>query len=438
MGTVVIGGFLLGENGRVMKKHGLAFEEGKILDVRDNETLLKEHPEFELMDCTDQILSPGFINAHMHLYGVLSHGIKVPPDISDFRTFLEDFWWPMVEDRIDHRMITVTSRAMALELINSGVTAFCDVLEAPMAIPGALEAAASALEGIGIRAVLSFEASERAGLKRGLLALKENGNFIDRYSGHKLISGMNCIHTTFTCSDDFIRRAVAESRQNGAPLQMHLSESRYEPDKCVDNCGKLPVHLYEELGLFEVPVLAAQGVKLTESEQKILLKYKTDLVHVPLSNCEVGGGFSPVPEMLEKGLNVALGTDGYINNFFEVMRGAFLLHKANLENPEIMPAETVYKMATQNGASALGLEGQGILKTGAPADFITIKPNLPTPLNDDNLFVQLVLGCNPENVKNVYVAGNAVKKNGRLVDANLETEYESVRAEAGRLWRVQE
>ncbi len=436
MGIIIAGGFLLGEGCEVKKGYGLAVLDGRIIDVQVNRVLVERYPDFTLKDCSEQIISPGFINAHMHLYGVLSHGIKIPPEISDFRSFLEDFWWPMVEDRIDHRMISVTSRAMALELVNSGVTAFCDVLEAPMAIPGALEIAASVLEDTGIRAVLSFEASERAGFDKGLLALKENGSFINGYRGHDLISGMNCIHTTFTCSDDFIRTAVKESRKNGAPLQLHLSESKYEPEKCLSTRGRLPVHLYKELGLFEVPVLAAQGVKLTRSEQEILLEHKVDLVHVPLSNCEVGGGFSPVPEMLGRGMNVALGTDGYINNFFEVMRGAFLLHKANLENPEVMPAEIVYKMATQNGASALGLKEQGILKQGAPADFITIKPKLPTPLNRDNLFSQLVLGCNPESVENVYVAGKVLKKDGKLKDADLESEYESVRVEAERLWRM--
>ncbi|RKX72953.1 MAG: hypothetical protein DRP60_12805 [Spirochaetes bacterium] len=294
---------------------------------------------------------------------------------------------------------------------------------------------AEALDDIGIKAILSFEASERINTENGLLAIEENRSFYTKYKNHPLISGMICLHTTFTCSKDFICRAIDASNETGAGIQMHLSESRYEPELCMKNHNKLPVDLYEELGYFKEPILAAQGVKLAEKEIDTLVRHGVPLVHLPLSNCEVGGGFAPVPIMLDKGLIVSLGTDGYINNFFEVMRGAFLLHKANLENPEIMPAETVFKMATSHGASSMRLENSGKLKKGNAADIITIKPELPTPLNKDNLFTQLILYCNPENVKNVFVNGHQLKAEGALVGTNLPDEYDAVKVQTARLWK---
>lgn len=434
MGKLILGKFLLSGDGIVMENSGLAIKEDLIYEINSNESLLKKYPDFEVLDCTDQIISPGFINAHMHLYGVISHGISAPSDIEDFKSFLEDFWWPEVEDRIDHEMIAVTARAMTYELINSGVTALCDILEAPMAIPGALEAEANALRDVGIKAILSFEASERVSTENGLLAIKENKDFFNKYKDHPLISGMICIHTTFTCSKDFIRKAINASKDTGAGIQMHLSESKYEPDLCLKNYNKLPVDLYDELGFFEEPILAAQGVKLSDKEIDTLLKHEVNMVHLPLSNCEVGGGFAPVPAMLDKGLKVGLGTDGYINNFFEVMRGAFLLHKANLENPEIMPAETVFNMATSHGAAGMRMEKAGKLEKGSPADIITIKPELPTPLNKENIFTQLVLYCNPENVMNVFVNGRQLKAYGKLIKTSMKNEYEAVKVQAERLW----
>lgn len=434
MGKLILGKFLLTGDGIIMENSGLAIKDDLIYEVNKNEFLLKKYPDFEVLDYTDQIISPGFINAHMHLYGVISHGISVPNDIDNFKSFLEDFWWPKVENKIDHEMIAVTARAMAYELINSGVTALCDILEAPMAIPGALEAEAEALKDVGIKAILSFEASERVNNKNGLLAIEENKNFYNKYKDHPLISGMICIHTTFTCSKDFIRKAITASKETGAGIQMHLSESKYEPELCLQNYNKLPVDLYDELDYFEEPILAAQGVKLTEGEINTLVKHGVNMAHLPLSNCEVGGGFAPVPLMLEKGLKVALGTDGYINNFFEVMRGAFLLHKANLENPEVMPAETVFNMATSHGASGMRMEKAGKLERGSPADIITIKPELPTPLNKENIFTQLVLYCNPENVMNVFVNGRQLKSDGNLVDTNMKDEYKAVKVQAARLW----
>jgi len=434
VGTIVTGAFLIKESGVVLINHGIAFENERVCAILENNMLIKQYPEFEVLDCTDQIISPGFINTHMHLYGVLSHGISVPADIEDFKSFLEDFWWPKVEDRLDHKMIAVTARAMAYELINSGVTAFCDILEAPVAIPGALEAEAEALKDVGIKAILSFEASERVNKKNGLLAIEENRSFYTKYKDHPLISGMICIHTTFTCSTDFIRKAISASKKTGAGIQMHLSESKYEPELCIKNYNKLPVELYDELGFFEEPILAAQGVKLSDGEIDTLVKHKVNMAHLPLSNCEVGGGFAPVPAMLEKGLKVGLGTDGYISNFFEVMRGAFLLHKANLENPEVMPAETVFNMATSHGASAVRMPKAGRLEIGSPADIITIKPELPTSLNKENIFTQLVLYCNPQNVMNVFVNGRQLKADGALVDTNMKDEYKAVKLQAERLW----
>jgi len=434
MDKLILGRFLLAGDDVVLENYGLAIKYDLIYEVNKNETLIKNYPDFEVLDCTDQIISPGFINAHMHLYGVISHGISVPADIEDFKSFLEDFWWPKVEDKLDHKMIAVTARAMAYELINSGVTAFCDILEAPMAIPGALEAEAEALKDVGIKAILSFEASERVSKKNGLLGIEENKNFYTKYKDHPLMSGMICLHTTFTCSKNFIRKAMDASKETGAGIQMHLSESKYEPELCLKNYGKLPVDLYDELGFFEEPVLAAQGVKLSDEEIDTLVKHEVNMAHLPLSNCEVGGGFAPVPAMLDKGLKVGLGTDGYINNFFEVMRGAFLLHKANLENPEIMPAETVFTMATSHGASAMRMEKAGKLEVGFPADIITIKPELPTPLNKNNIFTQLVLYCNPQNVMNVFVDGRQLKAEGNLIDTNMKDEYKAVKEQAARLW----
>ena len=101
---------------------------------------------------------------------------------------------------------------------------------------------------------------------------------------------------------------------------------------------------------------------------------------MPLSNCEVGGGIAPIPELLEKGVRVSLGSDGYMNDMFDVMRGAFLIHKARLQDPGTMKAEQVFEMATLQGAEALGLDNVGALKPGFVADLQLIDANFPTPL----------------------------------------------------------
>lgn len=418
---------------RVKEDWGVVIDKGRIEEVGENSRLERKYSSYEVLDFRNKIIAPGFVNAHMHSYGVLSHGITAPAGIDSFDSFLNDFWWPLVENRIDHRMIEITSRAAAWELLNSGVTTFCDVLEAPNAIPGALEVEAKALEESGIRTVLSFEACERVSPENGIAGLEENRDFALAYRNHPRISGMMCIHTTFTCSRNFIIRAGQMAHEIGSGIQLHLSESVYEPRICMDNHSLSPVELYEELGFLGGHVLASQGVQLTDRELDILKSNKVNLVHVPLSNCEVGGGIAPVPAMVKKGINVALGTDGYINNFFEVMRGAFLIHKANEQNPEIMAAETVFNMATVNGGRALKRE-IGVLAAGAEADLITINTDLSTPLNKSNIFDLLLLYRNPEHVEEVFVGGKMVKAQGLLIGVDLQGIREEVRQEAARLW----
>lgn len=434
MEEVLLGKYLLPGAGKVKADRGVVIKDDKIKKVAPNDELLAEYSGEKIKDYRDKVIAPGFINSHMHSYGVLSHGIPAP-DVDSFESFLNDFWWPLVENRIDHKMIEITTEAMAARLINSGVTSFCNVMEAPGAIPGALKKQAEVLDEIGIRAVLSFEACERISEENGKKGLKENRDFYLEYKDHPLISGMMCIHTTFTCSEEFIKKAGKMARELGSGIQMHLSESSYEVDYCQEKYNKLPVEIYEKNDYLRGHVLASQGVKLTEKELEIIAKKEDiNIAHVPLSNCEVGGGIAPVPAMLKKGINVGLGTDGYINNFFEVMRAAFLIHKANHENPEIMPAREVFKLATENGSKTLGQKGIGTIEPGKQADIITIASDLMTPLTEDNIFEQLILYRNPHDVKEVYVNGKLLKENGKLRKFNMEKLKKKLNEEARRLW----
>ena len=435
MAKLLTGQYLIIDSQQVHNNWGLVIEDNKIKEIGPNKELLNKYPGLEHLDYEDKIIAPGFINTHMHSYGVLSHGIP-NIDVDSFESFLKDFWWPLVEDRIDQKMIKVTTKSAAAELISSGVTSFCNVMEAPTAIPNALKTQAQVLEEIGIKAVLSFEATQRKSDANGNLGLQENEDFFLEYKGHPLINGMMCIHTTFTCSQDFIKKASQKAKDIGSGIQMHLSESSYEVDYTLDKYGLTPIELYDKLDYLDDYILASQGVKLNSNEIDILkTKDNVNIAHVPLSNCEVGGGIAPVKELLDNDINVGLGTDGYINNFFEAMRAAFLIHKAKHENPEVMPAQEVYKMATENGAKALHLNQSGTIKKENYADIITINTDTLTPINKSNIFEQLILYRNPENVTDVFINGKQLKKDGELTNLNLDQIKMDVNEQAKRLWK---
>jgi cytosine/adenosine deaminase-related metal-dependent hydrolase len=247
---------------------------------------------------------------------------------------------------------------------------------------------------------------------------------------------MMCIHTTFTCSADFIRRAFALAAERDARVHMHLSEGTYEPEYCLSRFGVRPVAYYDQLGVLGPHVLASQCVQVDHGEIALLDRHGVHVSHQPMSNCEVGGGFAPVPEMLEAGVNVALGSDGYVNNAFEVMRSAALMPKARLLDPGTMPAASVWTMATQNGARALGFDDVGTLAPGQCADLLLVRANLPTPLTPRNVGDQLLLWRNPTDLRGVMCAGRWLLRDGDLVGVQEDAVRARVREAAAKLWRA--
>jgi len=406
-----------------------------ITDVATNDNLIRRFPTDERWDAPGQVLSPGFVNTHTHLYGVLAHGIPLSKALDGFWPFLKDFWWPMVEDRIDHDMIRAAVEWQCQLMIHSGVSSFYDCLEAPHSLPGNLKVEADIVEKYGLRAILSFEASERVSEENGELGLQENARFIDwcRQRGG-LISGMMCYHTTFTCSANFIQHAFELAHARGSLVHAHCSEGTYEPEQALNNFGMRPIPYYNSLGLLGPNMLLSQCVQLTPEEINLIIAQGARVSHMPLSNCEVGGGIAPIPQLAAAGVTIGLGSDTYIDNFFEVMRGAFLIHKANQCDPRLMPARLVWHMATEGGAKALNLEKVGRIQPGWQADLQLIDASVPTPIGDWNLFDQLILYRNPEHVRMVMTAGKPLLKEGHLIVGDELRARQVISAQAARLW----
>ncbi len=406
---------------------------GQIDDVAPNAELREKYSEDDVWEAGGQVLAPGFVNAHSHLYGVLAHGIPLENAPSGFWSFLEDFWWPLVEDQLTHELICAATDLQCARMLNSGVTSFYDCTEAPHALPGVLPAQAKAVRKWGLRGILSFEATERVSQENGQLGLQENAQFIaDCRRRGGLVSGLMCFHTTFTCSADFIQQAFQLGRQLGVPVHMHCSEGTHEPEYALRNFGQRPMFYYDSLGVTGSDMLASQCVQVDDEEIALMAEKGVRMTHMPLSNCEVGGGIAPVPELVEAGVTVGLGSDGYIDNFFAVMRGAFLIHKASHQDPRVMPADIVWYLATEGGAKALSLEKVGRLETGWQADLQLIDGRLPTPLSAHNLYEQLLLYRNHTDVVATMVAGELQFSRDQAVDwpAMVDATHEA----AAELW----
>jgi len=413
---------------------GIRVEGRTVESVAPHAELRSTYPDDEVVVAPGSALLPGFVNAHVHLYGTLAHGIPVDDAPADFWSFLDDYWWPKVEDALDIDMIVAATDYVCAEMLRSGTTTFYDILEAPNAIPDALTAQREIVERRGMRGVLSFEATERAGDAVARRGLEENTGLIDACDPDGLVSGLMCWHTTFTCSDDFITEAFGLATDRGVLSHAHVNEGVHEGVWCEQRHGHGTIEHYDTLGVAGREFIASQCVQISERDRALLAERGVKVTHMPLANCEVGGGIAPIPELLDAGVTVGLGSDGYLNDFFAVMRGAFLIHKARLQDPGVLPAGQVLHMATEGGARALGLERIGRLERGWAADLQLVDLDLPTPITPHNLAEQLVLWRDGRHVSDVMVDGVWRVRHGQVLDADLDDMRMRMREQATRLW----
>ncbi len=407
---------------------------GLIEEVGSARDLIERFPDDDVEDVGACAVLPGFVNSHVHLYGTLAHGIVLASPPTGFGSFLDDYWWPLVEDRLDQRMIAAASEWVSAEMALSGTTTFFDICEAPHALSGVLDVEAEASKPIGLRSIFSFEATERAGVEIAQMSLEENARFIDEHHNDPLVSGMMSWHTVFTCSPQFISQAWGLAQERGVMSHAHCNEGVTEGQWSQKTYGMGTIEFYESLGVASSHFLASQCVQLTERDIAGISQHDIHVSHMPLSNCEVGGGIAPIPELLARGATVGLGSDGYVNDMFHVMRGAFWMNKARLLDPSVLPAHDVLAMASEGGAKALGLTNVGRLEPGFVADLQVVELDLPTPIESETLADQLVLWRDGRHVRHVMVNGEWRVRDHQIPGVDVERARIRVIEEARRLW----
>lgn len=409
----------------------------RIARVGPRSELVREFPADPVVDFGRAVIAPGFVNAHTHSYSVLTRGMRLPAvDGRDFGDFLASAWWPAVEDRLTIDMLAAAARVASAQSLQSGVTTLYDIVEAPNAIPDVLPALAEATTVTGVRSVLSFEATERVSASNGILGLDENTAFIEDLatSPRDRTSGMMCWHTSYSCSGDFIKRAVAAARDLGVACHFHCNEGSYEPARSRADHGCTTLEYYAGLGVIEAELLASQCVVMADEELQILADCGALVSHMPVSNGLYGAGIAPVPRMLELGITVGLGSDGATDDFFEVTRAASIVHRANQKDNQLISAAQAFEMATRGGASALGLDDVGVIAEGFRADLQVVGLDLPAPTTQENVLDQVVFWRGAADVSDVVVDGEWCLRDGTLVNVDLEAARARAADNAASLW----
>ncbi len=430
-------------NGQLLLQHKDTYKiEQKNLYISGNKIIAigdcpAEFTAVRKVDARNKLIIPGLINSHTHAYMTL---FRNAADDLAFDDWLFKNILPM-EDRLTAEDAYWGTLLACMEMIRSGTTCFLDM---HMFRDQTVRAAAK----IGMRAKVS----------RGLVGNAEDTwsadpsdhnnetETGDNYKSHRikeafdemqttqathgLISFSLAPHAVYTCDTEFLKYVSDLACLHQLPLHIHVSESKNEVDNCIAQHGMTPVQLLDSIGFFQVPVIAAHCVHITEEDIMILKKHNVSVVTNPVSNMKLGNGFAPVREMMQAGINVCIGTDGTASNntlnLFREMTMLSMIQKGIHADACAMKAEETFNMATGNAAKALGEPLLGRIDVGMMADLAIIDLDIPQLNPSDNLISALIYSMNGSEIESVIINGEFVLENKRFVNINEKEVYEHI------------
>jgi 5-methylthioadenosine/S-adenosylhomocysteine deaminase len=406
----------------------VAIEGNRISMVTDDDRLLEkfraENPDAKIVDGRGKLLMPGLINTHTHVAMTLMRNFA---DDIPLMEWLHERVWPF-ESLLGPEDIAAGARLGIAEMLLGGTTTLVDMYWHEAAV-------ACVARETGIRAVLcpSFVDGPRmAEFESDLTATLAVAAQCDR------LSVRVAPHAAYSCSAENLRRGVELARQYGLGLHIHVSETLDEQRIIRERHGLTPTEYLLETGLFERPVIAAHCVHVTGRDIEILRSHGATVAHNPQSNMKLASGAAPVAQMVAAGLDVSLGTDGASSNndldLWDEMRSASLLGKLTAADPAVLPAYEVVKMATVNGARAIGMGGAlGVVAEGALADMVMLDIEKPHWYPHADLVGALVYSARASDVDTVWVDGQILVSGGRPTVLDLGSTMLAAKKTAGRI-----
>ncbi len=441
MADMLIVGGLVGTQDadrRVFADGAVAIEGNRIVAVGPRDEVEAAHSAPSVIDATGKIVAPGFICTHTHMPSVVGH--NMPVDFSKFRSFMDlltKWWWPDIEEQTTYDGIYWTTLWAAGKMLKTGTTTVCDMVEAASVVDGCLDKTAEAIEKLGSRAVVCYEATERIDKENAQAGIDENVRFFKKWRDvpDSRITGRIGVHTAFTASEEMLRQVRGIATDLGAGLVIHVAE--VPPPMVVEKFGRTAPVVLRDTGFLGPDVLAVHCIHMTPDEVAIWKEHDVKVSHTPMSNMLGGSGVAPVVDMLNKGITVSLGHDCFFSlDFFQYVRMAYLLHKVHHHNPGVIPSFQAIDLATTNAATALLMEQEiGSLEVGKKADVIIIKPNQPSPLLPQLFYDTLINDVDGGDVETVLVDGKVVVRDGKLVNVDEEEAHRKVVEETTALWK---
>ena len=396
--------------GVVLKEHGLGIRDGRIVFIGPRATALKLASQ-EVRELPGMLLSPGLVNAHGHAAMTLFRGLA---DDQPLMTWLEKHIWPAEARWVDEAFVRDGTDLAIAEQLKGGITCFCDMYFFP-------KIASERVHISGIRAqisapILDFPIPGAASADEALRQAIELFGDLKHHPRIKVAFGP---HAPYTVSDDNLEKIRVIAEELDAPIHMHLHETAGEVQQACERHGERPLARLARLGLLGPRFQAVHMTQISDDDLALLVESNSSVIHCPESNLKLASGFCPVERLWQAGVNVAVGTDGAAsNNDLDLLgetRTAALLAKAVAGSATALDAHRALRMATLNGARALGLETEiGSLEVGKLADIVAFDLSglAQQPIYDP--VSQLIYASGRDCVRHLWVGGKPLLDDRRL------------------------
>lgn len=418
MSVLIKGAAILTQNKKRKQLHGdIYIEEQEIVQV--SEKPIKVEADYKI-DGRKKLVLPGLVNTHTHIPMALLRGYG---DDMVLQKWLEERIWP-VEAKLDKKAVEIGTKLGLLEMIGTGTTAFLDMYFFEDTI--AIVAEKAGLRSFPGFAIIDFGTPEYS--SKELMSQLER--FVKKWKEHDLVTPVVAPHGVYTCGPETLKRVAEISKKYDVPLNIHCSETREEVYDVEKQYGLRPVGILKKHGLLCKNMVLTHCGWITKNEIFDIKKGGSKVSHCPVSNMKIAtGGYAPIPELLDAGVVVGLGTDGAASNntldMFDTMKFTALIHKQHRWDPNVLPAQTVLDLATLGGAQCLGVDNTvGSIEEGKKADVAIVdldKPHL-TPKHDyvSNL-VYAAKGC---DISTTIVNGKILMLENKFLTLDYEKTLE--------------
>ncbi len=423
---LITGGILvsMSDNIGIIKNPVIGIRDGRIDLIETSQaSSLHLYNAKETIDATDRLIMPGLINTHTHLPMVCFRGMA---DDLPLMEWLQNHIWPAEKKHVNREMVYAAAMLAIAEMILSGTTTFCDAYFYESSVARA--AMDCEMRGIVCQGFIDLPTPNDPSR---ITMVAER--FVEKWMGKSpLLTPALACHAPYSCTPETLISIKKVADKAGVPYTIHVSETREEVSIIRERYGKLPVFYLRDLNILDRRTIAVHCNWLEEEEIDILSAFDVTVSHNPESSLKLAAGIAPVPKLLQKGVTVGLGTDGTASNndldLFGEMGTAAKVHKVVEADPTVMDAGTVLKMATINGARALGLDNQiGSIESGKFADIIILDTNKPHWIPLFNPYSQLVYSASGADVVTSIIAGRTVMRDRNILTMDLSLIIKEVR-----------